>query len=192
MAYQNNQWKGPFTPQQMMAGGFLNPGAWVCPAGTQNVQKASETSELLPLLAGAADPKEAGRNACPRCKVPLDPVDIDGTQSQQCSFCQGHLLRSGVLERLITREDRVYSSEEIKKAKVWRNAQRGPLKDRDAFPLIKCPLCGELMGKGVHSALTQVVIDHCNNEKCGAIWCDGGELETIRIIIQDAHSVTAS
>jgi hypothetical protein len=93
------------------------------------------------------------------------------------------------LERLITREGTTYSPQEIKKARVWRDSQHGPLLDRDAYPAIKCPLCGDPMGKGIHSMLTQVVIDHCTSEKCGAIWCDGGELETIRMIIQDAHAV---
>jgi Zn-finger nucleic acid-binding protein len=38
--------------------------------------------------------------------------------------------------------------------------------------------------------LTQVVIDHCSNDHCGAIWCDGGELETIQMLIMDAHQGT--
>jgi heat shock protein HtpX len=188
MAYQNNEWKGPFSPAQMLSMGFLSPSAWVCPVGTQTVQKASEISELMPLLAASVQ-GPAGPNACPRCKVPLQPAELDGSEVQQCSFCKGYLLRGGVLERLITREETTYSPEEIKKAKTWRDSQRGPLKDRDAFPEIKCPLCGDPMGKGIHSMLTQVVIDHCTNEKCGAIWCDGGELETIRMIIKDAHAV---
>lgn len=191
MAYQNNEWKGPFTSAQMLSMGFLSPAAWVCPVGTQTVQKASEITELMPLLAVSVQ-GPAGPNACPRCKVPLQAADLDGTQVQQCGFCKGYLLRGGVLERLITREETLYSPEEIKKAKTWRDSQRGPLRDRDAFPEIKCPLCGDPMGKGIHSLLTQVVIDHCTNEKCGAIWCDGGELETIRMIIQDAHAVPAS
>jgi Zn-finger nucleic acid-binding protein len=44
------------------------------------------------------------------------------------------------------------------------------------------------MGKSIHSYLTQVVVDHCFNPTCRAVWCDGGELETIQMIIQDARS----
>jgi Zn-finger nucleic acid-binding protein len=108
---------------------------------------------------------------------------------KQCSFCKGYLLAAGILERLITRDEVTFSPEEVKKSKIWRDSQRGPLKDRDHFPEIKCPVCGDPMGKGIHSMLTQVVIDHCSNDKCGAIWCDGGELETIQMIIQDAHTI---
>ena len=111
---------------------------------------------------------------------------------EQCSFCKGYLLRAGVLERLISREEIDFSPEDIKKAKIWRDSQRGPLKDRDHFPEIKCPYCQSLMGKGIHSMLTQVVIDHCTNDKCGAIWCDGGEMETIQVIIEDAHKTPLS
>ncbi|HVZ79526.1 MAG TPA: zf-TFIIB domain-containing protein, partial [bacterium] len=188
LAYQDNQWKGPFDPQQLMAMGFLAPGAWVCPAGTQNVQKVSQTAELMPLLAAMTAAGAGSGHACPRCKVPLAASEFEGCEVEQCPSCRGYLLRGGVLERLITRENVTYGPQQIKKAKVWRDKQRGPLRDRDAFPEIKCPLCGDPMGKGIHSMLTQVVIDHCTNGHCGAIWCDGGELETIRMIIQDAHA----
>ena len=74
---------------------------------------------------------------------------------EQCSFCKGYLLRAGVLERLITREDVAFSAEEIQKAKIWRDSQRGPLKNRDTFPDIKCPHCQNPMCKAIHSMLTQ-------------------------------------
>jgi Zn-finger nucleic acid-binding protein len=38
--------------------------------------------------------------------------------------------------------------------------------------------------------LTQVVIDHCTNDACRAVWCDGGELETILMLIQDAQTAS--
>ncbi len=186
MAYRDNQWVGPYTPPQLLSMGFMTPATWVCPAGSQQVAKASEAPELLPLFQQQVL-GSVTQNACPRCKVSFIDVQYEGSQVEQCSFCKGYLLKAGVLERLITREEKTFTAEEIKKARIWRDTQRGPLKDRDHFPEIKCPLCLNPMGKGIHSMLTQVVIDHCTNESCGAIWCDGGELETIEILIQDAH-----
>ncbi|HUO57043.1 MAG TPA: zinc metalloprotease HtpX [bacterium] len=187
MAYQGDQWAGPFSPAQLLALGSLTPTTWVCPAGSQQVSRASDLPELLALFQQAT-PGTTPAAACPRCKVPLTPVTYEGAEVEQCGFCRGYLLRAGVLERLISREEVAFSPEDIKKAKVWRDSQRGPLKAREHFPEIRCPHCQNLMGKGIHSMLTQVVIDHCTNEKCGAIWCDGGELETIQMIIQDAHA----
>lgn len=186
MAYQGDQWKGPFSPAQLLAGGLLNPSSWVCPAGGQQVMKASESVELAPLFQAQVQ-GTAGTMACPRCKVSLIPQRYEGLELDQCSFCKGTLLRAGVLERLVTREERTFTPEEIRKAKVWSDSQRGTLKERDSFPEIKCPLCQGPMGKGIHTQLTQVVIDHCCDPACGAVWCDGGELETIQMLVEDAH-----
>jgi Zn-finger nucleic acid-binding protein len=111
---------------------------------------------------------------------------IEGTQVEKCPFCGGYLLRAGVLDRLISRDPGSFNKDDVQKAKTWRDHQTGPLKNRDAFPQIQCPYCQELMGKGIHSSLTQVVLDHCTKDGCGAIWCDGGELETILMLLQAA------
>ncbi len=188
MAYQGDKWVGPYTPPQLLAMGFMTPTTWVCPAGSQQVGRATDIPDLLPLFQSQVQ-GAVSKGFCPRCKVPLLSQQYEGTEVEQCSFCKGYLLRAGVLERLISREKFDYTAEEIKKAKIWRDSQRGPLKDRNHFPEIKCPFCQSPMDKGIHSMLTQVVIDHCINDKCGAIWCDGGELETILMIIEDAHRV---
>lgn len=186
MAYREGQWVGPYTPAQFLSMGLLTPASWVCAPGSQQVSRASDMPELLPLFQGQVQ-GSLSKNACPRCKVALLEDTYEGAEVEQCSFCKGYLLKAGVLERLISREEIAYSPEDIKKARIWRDAQRGPLKDRDAFPDIRCPFCGSPMCKGIHSMLTQVVIDHCSNDACGSIWCDGGELETIQMLILDAH-----
>lgn len=190
MAYQGNQWLGPYTAVQLMATGLATPSTWISPTGTQQVLRASDYQELLPLFQHRVEgtPGSVAKNACPRCKVSLIQVEYEGAQVEQCSFCKGYLLGPGILERLITRDEVAFSPDDIKKTRVWRDSQRGPLKDRNHFPDIQCPLCGSPMGKSIHSVLTQVVIDHCSNDSCGAIWCDGGELETIQMLIQDARS----
>jgi Zn-finger nucleic acid-binding protein len=186
MSYQSGQWMGPYTPLQMLSSGLLTPSGWICPSGSQQVARASDIPELLPLFQQQVQ-GAVSQMACPRCKVPFITTQYEGAEVEQCSFCKGYLLRAGVLERLITREDVAFSPEEIKKAEVWRDSQRGPLKDREHFSDIRCPYCQNPMCKGIHSTLTQVVIDHCSNAACGAIWCDGGELETIQMLIEDAH-----
>lgn len=191
MAYQNNQWAGPYSPSQLLTMGFMTPTSWVCPAGSQQVSRAADLPELLPLFQRQVQ-GSVTKKTCPRCKVPLVKATYEGAQVEQCTFCKGYLLGAGVLERLITREDITFSPDEIKKARIWRDSQRGSLAERNHFPDIQCPNCGNPMCKGIHSMLTQVVIDHCSNDSCGAIWCDGGELETIQMLIQDAHAVPAA
>ncbi len=186
MAYQAGQWVGPYTPDQMTSLGLLAPANWVCAVGSQDVTQVSQNPFLLPLLQ-TASATTVGQ-VCPRCKVPLLSSEYEGAQILKCGFCQGTLLKGGVLERLISRDSRAFTADEIAKAKVWRNSQKGFIPERDHFPPILCPLCQGHMGKFIHSLLTQVVIDRCFNEACGAVWCDGGELETIQMLIEDAHS----
>ncbi len=184
MTYLNDQWAGPYTIPQLLATKTLTPATWVCPAGSQEVHPASEVAEFLPFFQQQVQ-GAVSEWACPRCKVSLLKDQREGVEVEKCSFCQGHLLRGGLLERMIAREQREYSLDEIKKARTWRNTQQGPLKDRDNFPEIKCPYCQNSMSKCIHSALTQVVVDRCTGDDCRAIWCDGGELETIEMLMQD-------
>jgi heat shock protein HtpX len=191
MAYQNGQWTGPFTPDQMFSSGFLVPGNWVCPAGSQEVAQISQIPVLLSFLKAASGIPAAGTNLCPRCKVALAEVDYEGAGILKCPFCKGTLLKAGVLERLISRDARVFTADEIQKAQGWRNAQKGSIAERDHFPAISCPYCQNHMGKFVYSLLTQVIIDRCINEDCGAVWCDGGELEMIETLVEAARSAEA-
>jgi heat shock protein HtpX len=189
MAYQKGQWTGPFTPDQMFSAGLLIPGNWVCPAGGQEVAQVSQTPVLLSFLQAASG--SPGADLCPRCKVGLTEARYEGAEILKCGFCKGTLLKAGVLERLISRGSRVFTAEEIQKAQGWRNAQKGSIAQRDHFPAISCPYCQNHMGKFVYSLLTQVIIDRCMNEDCGAVWCDGGELEMIQTLVEAAHSMGA-
>jgi Zn-dependent protease with chaperone function/Zn-finger nucleic acid-binding protein len=188
MAYHEGQWKGPYTPNQLLAMGFMTPSSWVCPAGSKDVAKASEVPELLPVFQDRVK-GAVTQNTCPRCKTPLLTTSYEGVEVLECSFCKGHLLRAGVLERLVARDERTPTLDEIKKARTWRDGQSGPIGERDGFPDIKCSLCGDLMSKRIHSMITQVVVDCCIGPACGAVWCDGGELEAIETLVQDAHRV---
>jgi heat shock protein HtpX len=187
MAYMNNQWMGPYNGPQLLALGTLTPGTWVCPAGSQDVQKASQVPLLLPLFQQQVQGSVTGEK-CPRCRVSLVEQPFEGVQVEKCNFCGGYLLRAGVLDRLIVRDPGNFDPVDVQKAKDWRDHQRGPLNTRDVFPGIQCPFCQGPMGKTIHSSLTQVVIDRCSNDSCRALWCDSGELETILMLIKEAKN----
>lgn len=108
MAYQNNQWTGPYDPTQLLAMGFITPTTWVCPAGGREVVRAAERPELLPLFLDQVKGSIA-LETCPRCKVPLLQARYEGAEVEQCAFCKGYLLKAGVLERMIMREEAVFT-----------------------------------------------------------------------------------
>lgn len=181
------RWDGPYTIPQLQALGTLNPADWICPMGTENVCKASEEPALTPMFDRRI---RRGRSSktCPRCQVRLVERRYEGAQVLHCAFCLGYLLNAGVLERIISRREQGFTSKEIEEAKSWRLRRRGREQPIDGLPLILCPACGGKMFKTLHGLMTAVVIDRCGTPSCRAVWCDGGDMEKIQILVENPMS----
>ncbi len=208
--HHDGEWKGPYLTMQMLALGILRPDSWVYLAAAGEVcrgqdaatepgvlMRASDSPFLLPAFKLKSLRSVSGRG-CPRCKVSLVERSYEGAPTFRCTFCKGHLLKQGVLERVIARRDRGFTEAEIALAHPpsrlragrtgrWRRARTGPACKACGFPEIACPLCGKRMYKRYHSILVKVVVDVCSDRACGAVWCDDGELERIQILIEE-HS----
>jgi heat shock protein HtpX len=154
-------------------------------APAAGIMRACENPLLLPLFKLRTMHSVTERR-CPRCKVPLVERDYEGAPTLQCTFCKGHLLGPGVLERLIARREKGFTEAELADARKWRSVRRGSVKVVCGFPDITCPLCGQVMGKRFHSALVKVVVDVCAGRDCRSVWCDGAELERIQILVEEA------
>lgn len=187
-AKAESEWKGPYTPTQILAMAEITPSTWITGEDKAQVSQAGDNPFLAPLFTLRISGK-VSKSACPRCKVPLVEVDYEGAPVLHCGFCKGHLLKKGEMERVIIRQDKVFSQKEIQETKIWRNAQKGQTLKSDHFPDITCPLCKGSMNKGFYTALTSVVVDRCENLECGAIWCDGGELDRIQILVEGSGDV---
>lgn len=183
--HHEENWKGPYTPAQMMALGFVQPLTMIRPADQDEIVRAGEHPIFIPLFQNPA--AQGSGYACPRCHVSLIETQYEGAPVFHCAFCGGHLLQAGVLERIIARREKGFSEYEIEMTKsVWQAFQTEKLKQIDSFPQIQCAICGDPTFKSFHTSHTKVVIDRCLNPACGAIWCDGKELETIQILIESA------
>lgn len=178
-------WNGPFVPVELMSMGLVTPSTWVCQEGESEFTRAVENPFFLSFFEKEI-PAPGAKRRCPRCRVSLVGVRYEGAPVLYCGYCQGYLLNRGVLERIIARQEKEFSADEIERAQVWRRSRRGRLSDLCEFPAIKCPLCDAPMDKAIHSSLTTVVIDQCSNRGCRASWCDGGELEKIQVLVEAA------
>ncbi|MBI5573722.1 MAG: M48 family metalloprotease [Elusimicrobia bacterium] len=185
-AHIKENWEGPFTLTQILALDTIKPSTFVCSADGDKIVRAADNEFLLQLFVRRMT-NEVSKNRCPRCNVSLVEMPYEGTFTLHCSFCNGNLMKYGVLERIITRKDKVFSDEEIKNAKIWRNLQKVNIPAIDSFPNIRCPICNTQMAMVFHCMLTGVIIDRCLNKNCRAVWCDGGELEKIQILVEDAE-----
>jgi heat shock protein HtpX len=184
LLHQGDQWTGPFSPLQLLAMG-TGPGHWVCREGDEAVSKASDVPDLLPLFEEKVQGTRS-KGHCPRCKVPLLALDYEGAAVENCQFCSGYLLPRGVLERIVTREEKAFTEEEKQKASSWKKVPGQKFAQLDTTPEAVCPRCGGRMAKQIHSAITRVMLDRCT-DVCGSVWCDGGELETIQILMEEAR-----
>lgn len=183
--YKDEQgWQGPASPQEMVAQG-LAPQSSVMPLGQDKVGPAFNYAELITLLNSSGKLSETSlQGQCPRCRISgLRETEYEGSPALECRFCKGFLLKQGVLERIIARHEKEFSEEEVMNAKkIWLASHRKNLKESCLWPHIKCSLCEGEMIKSFHTLHTRIVIDRCL--KCGAIWCDPGELEMIQMIVE--------
>jgi len=182
-ANREGEWFGPSTPQQLLAAGLLTPQAWICPSGGQEVVRACDVPNILPILQILA-PKVDNQHACPRCRMPLMGETYEGMDVLHCTFCKGYLLKVGYVERIMARREVKFDANEIEWTRKWRDAQRGTLRENCIYPEIRCPACKDPMSKVFHSLVSRVIIDRCTNGNCRAIWCDGGELETLQMLVE--------
>ncbi|MDO8734140.1 MAG: zf-TFIIB domain-containing protein, partial [Elusimicrobiota bacterium] len=189
-AHIKEKWQGPFTPLQILALDTIKPSTFVCSADDDKIVRAGDNELLLQLFIKRMS-SVVSKNRCPRCNVPLVEIPYESTFTLQCSFCNGNLMECNVSERIITRKDKVFSEDEINNTKIWRNLQKVNIYESDGFPNIRCPICNTQMAMVFHSMLTGVIIDRCLNKNCRAAWYDGGELEKIQILVEDAEKTAA-
>jgi Zn-finger nucleic acid-binding protein len=122
---------------------------------------------------------------CPHCHVHLVARTYEGAPVLHCPYCQGHLLKSGVLERVVARRETTFEKDHVAQVNAWRRAQpETALRDAPAGAVVDCPECGKPMSKAFHLMLTRVVLDRCARD--GHVWLDGGELEAVQILVEEA------
>lgn len=122
---------------------------------------------------------------CPRCRLPLRPVDVPedgGLTIHLCDKCEGAWYPRGSLSALgqsgrgtVTRSDLVVS--------LVADT------NTDVEPVTHCPVCAEGMNRFTFSLAPEVKIDECVEH---GTWLDDGELGTILDSIAEAHSDIAA
>lgn len=183
--FNNEKWEGPYSLDQLALIGRLNPQDWVCREGENRVHPAAFFPQLALVWTGRLKQK-ATQKRCPRCHAPLVERFYEGAPGLHCVFCRGWLLEERALQAILARREEVFGKEEFEKLRKWRDAQKGTPWTCCDFPDVNCPDCGERMSKRFHHVTTKVVVDQCRNPSCGRVWLDGGELEAIQILMEEA------
>ena len=184
LAFLGGAWVGPYNFSQLLAAGTMKPDTWVCPEGGQAMVTAGKAPDLVPLFEKQVQGKVAAET-CPHCNVHMVDRVYEGAPVLYCPYCQGYLLKEGVLDRIVARHEVTFDPNQIQQVVAWRKAQpEKTLLLAPAGVAINCPECHKRMSKAFHGMLTRVVIDRCPYD--GTVWLDGGELEAIQILVEQS------
>jgi len=185
------QWKGPLTVEEILVLPFFNPGSML-----RNLQEKVEApAREFPQVHKARHKflkikplRPSDYNKCPICHIPLREVFYEGISMKECPSCRGKLVLIPVMDRIISRKEKSFSSRLKEKAEQFRiECMLNPAFTRKVFQknqrIIYCPDCGHRMLLRPFSYHYVVPVDKCFN--CGKIWFDSDELEILQILIED-------
>lgn len=184
------QWQGPFNLQEILSLQIFTPRIWM-----KNIQEnieapAQEFPQIRKGLKSLYQKKHINpskQNLCPRCRVSLHDNFYEGIGLKICPQCQGKLIDSGLMDRIIARKEVAFSDNLKHKAKEFEdNFMWNPLRttkiDMAKSPEVFCPNCGNKMLPRPYNYQYIVPVDKCLS--CYKIWFDSDELEILQILIE--------
>lgn len=184
LVFLENQWKGPFTPEQLKSMQGFTPDAWVRPEGTENVIHAYEHSVLSAIF---SKEEQVRKGSCPRCHALLQEIAYEGAPVLKCSYCSGIFLDDGLVQRILIRKDQTFREDIIRLAELairqrdLRMEGLYKIKPENAW-VLDCPKCAKKMRRQFFVYSYPVEIDRCTF--CEGIWFDKDELEILQYIYE--------
>lgn len=131
-------------------------------------------------------------NRCPRCQAVLLDGFYEGVSIKTCPKCQGKLVGSELMDRIVVRKEVAFSKDLQKKARDFReNFMDNPvlikkISTAETDPAY-CPNCGSKMFPRPYNYQYIIPVEKCLS--CHKIWFDADELEILQILIEDRGSV---
>jgi len=184
------KWQGPFTLQELLFVQFFTP--MIC---IKNEQEGIEApAREFPQVRTARQNllkkkpiNPAKQNRCPHCRISLRESFYEGVPIKICPQCEGKLIDSALMDRLIARREVGFSDFLIKKAEEFReNFLSNPFNtkkiNQKKSPNIFCPNCGARMISRPYNYQYVIPVDKCLS--CHKIWFDSDELEILQILIE--------
>lgn len=184
------KWEGPLSLEELLSLRFFTPKIW-----TKNLQEGIEATafEFPQIRQGIRNvyqkkpinPKR--HNQCPRCRIPLRDNFYEGVAFKSCPECQGKLIDSARIDRIVARKEMAFSDHLLEKARVFkalfmedpaRTLKINAAKSHGIF----CPNCGTKMLPRPYNYHYVVPVDKCLS--CYKTWFDADELEILQILIE--------
>ena len=188
----SQQWKGPYSLNELGALSWFTPRSWISRTPGQNIERASEIDIIKQLFEVRLykSRHDLESSLCPACRQPLLKVPYERTYVYQCHFCRGTLVENDKIARIIVRReqrcpDRLLSLARAVGADNQRKMTLKKLKGRagDPRPATACPRCKNPMMRTFYSLAYLIAIDRCS--LCNVTWFDSDELEMLQCLIEN-------
>ena len=118
---------------------------------------------------------------CPRCQMPLKPMDYEGVEADMCESCWGFWLDTGELAEVLTQKDLSFSPEE--KELILDVAGASRTGDTTPAP---CPRCRSTMSRLHFDEAVHLVIDRCPQH---GVWLDTGEIKKVQALAEKSEAI---
>jgi len=106
----------------------------------------------------------SGAMRCPKCRSDMAQIDVQGTEVDRCSVCNGIWLDAGEIEVLRNKEA----------AAIVDTGSASEGKDYNVIDQYRCPRCGGEMSRKVDEQQRHIWYETCND--CSGSFFDAGEL----------------
>jgi len=183
-------WRGPFSIEELLFLRFFTPLIRISNIHEGIEAQAREFPQIRQALRNVGRRKpinKAKQNLCPRCRAALRESYYEGVAIKTCKLCQGKLVDSGVMERILTRKEVAFSEQLKEKAKAFKdNFMLNPVRMKKIrsgkHPAVFCPNCGCKMLPRPYTYQYIIPVDKCFC--CYKIWFDADELEILQVLTE--------
>ncbi|MDD5070528.1 MAG: zinc metalloprotease HtpX [Candidatus Omnitrophica bacterium] len=181
LLFSSGIWRGPFSPEALLALDGVIPNSFVKREGSQEANILSRT-ELMKLFNSKHGLNSSG--SCPRCNGFLSKTFYEGVPIERCGSCRGVFLSQDKVKNIIIRREISFSKEIEKLSQVVERIAQDSYSFKKFRPCdgLKCPKCNQRMVENFYSFAYPIKVDRCRD--CNAIWFDKDELEILQYLIE--------
>ncbi|MFC1755598.1 M48 family metalloprotease, partial [Thermoproteota archaeon] len=185
LIHDQGVWKGPFPAAELITLGFFRNDLFVKREGSGETSFAHEHAEFFQTAKNSSAQGSTG--LCPRCYQGLSKIHYESAPIELCNSCQGTLVETSKIPRILLRHERGFLDEVERKAKIVAETGQRPYKFKRVRmeDELQCPKCTRKMLRQLYTLVYPIEIDKCLS--CGVVWFDREELDILQYLVESSE-----